>query len=490
MPDMKKIILRTSRVFRIVAILMVCSSGFALAQEETPPAAQDEAPVEVGIDQAEVQDAADEDANDWNFHLYADEQYRLRMSSEESERDQDLSLYLDFGFTNPADNFGGDLSFGFWTDMDGEPGEDSSPSFADPKDSSFPIWLEVYKLSLDYHSEGIVKLARAGRQVTEYGRDAVFDGVSLVLAPWKPYIEIFMLGGRSVHFFDLDSSFFEDWLAGVGTVVRPHKDLKLELAYRFSREETVADFGSVGAVDSKVHMDHSAGLDIHYRYKDWFYLQAFMQSANEDIAEMGGKLRFEWVEKEFGVDVGAKAQPSTLGEITEAEDPYMSILGESLPFVRFNGDLWKAYTTPKGIYAFHVGYEGRQLTLDDETPFNRNFGRVYTLFSMSDIGVKGPFISLIFERWAEGPDLSDDGLWAVGGSAGYDVDVFRGEVGTRFDRFKYDYYLDVDEKMDVQTYFVDLRGRVVDWLYIKGRYEFERFDRDIHTVTIGLSQVY
>ena len=134
--------------------------------------------------------------------------------------------------------------------------------------------------------------------------------------------------------------------------------------------------------------------------------------------------------------------------------------------------------------------QGRQLVDDDETPFNRNSGRAYVLFSAADIAVKGPFITAVFERWADGPAIDDDGLWSVGGSAGYDVERFRCEVGSNYQLYKYDYYLDVDERVHVRTVFADFKVKALDWLAVKARYEYELFDRDVHTVTIGLSQIY
>ncbi len=472
-------------LFVFAAVL--CSQTFVLAQESAAVEKQE------GVtNESSEQDIAPvpEDDESWYFRVYADQQYRLRTSTDPGETDQDLRLYLNFGAADPSDHFGADFSMGFWWDLDGDPNETNS-TFVSAMDNDPPVWLDVYKLSVDYHSDDILRLARVGRQVTLIGKDATFDGATLEISPVSPYFDIFLMGGRSVHFFELDQGIFEDWMAGAGFVVRPFRDLRLELDYRFTMEDFYIRTTPSGMEKESQDIDeHSIGLGAWYRYDDWFRLHAFMRSLNDAVSEAGGATHFEWLAQELGLDLAAKAQTTSLNEINEAEDAYASLLGESLPYVKFSADAWKGFTSIHGTYGLHLGYEGRYLTEDDETTFNRNSGRVYFLFTANDIGVKGPFITAVFERWADGPGLDSDGLWSGGGSVGYDIDVFRGEVGSHFQRFKYDYYLDVDERSDVRTVFVDLKGRVLEWLYIKGRYEFERFDRDVHTVTIGLSQVY
>ena len=43
----------------------------------------------------------------------------------------------------------------------------------------------------------------------------------------------------------------------------------------------------------------------------------------------------------LGLDLKADAQLTTFREINELDDPYYAVLGESLPHVRLNADLWK-----------------------------------------------------------------------------------------------------------------------------------------------------
>ena len=421
-------------------------------------------------------------AKDWYFYLHADEKYRFRFAPDQDEKDQDLLLFLDCGAVDPTDAFAADLSLGIWWDLDGAGDVGEIRTFPSPYDTGgSPVWFDVHKLSAEYRSAKAVKLARAGRQVSEYGQVFTFDGATLVLRPWAPYLNVYLFGGRSVHFFEIDQGIFEDLFVTGGVEVRPRKDLRLDLDYRFAKEDTTAQENLE---------EHTVGLTGWFRRDDWLDLKGSMRLINGDLAFVGGAARFDWVKQGVGVDLSARAQLVTLRALTELEDPYYSILGESLPHVRFHADVWKQFVTAAGTYMLNVGFEGRHLTEDDETPFNRNFSRAYGLATGRDIWLKGLFLSVMLEWGATGFSSSEEGQWAVGGSAGYDSEALRAEVGTYYQQFKYDYYRDVDERANVRTLFVDVRKKLVDWLSIYGRYEIERFDRDIHSMTIGLTQKY
>ncbi len=419
--------------------------------------------------------------NRWTFRSYAKEQYRVRTSPEPDETDQDLNLYLDAGLADAKGRFGADLSLGLWWDLDDTPQLGASPTFASVRDES-DVWFDVFTLSTEYHSDGLVKLARAGRQVAEYGKPLTYDGGSLVLRPLKPYLEVFAFGGRTVHFFEVDADLFEDWIASVGAAVRPTRDLRLELVYRYMAEDTPAKNG----VNDKI-VRFSGWL----RRGDWLRAKAYIETIDDHVGWVGGAFRLESLPREVGVDFNLKTQTKTYRDFSEQEDPFFLTLGESLPYLRFRADAWKTLTTDNGVFGVHMGFDGRWLIQGyDEEVFNRNFGKAYVLADLVDIGIKGPFLTFSFERWGVGPSFESDGLWTVGGSGGYDGDKLRVEGGTYYNRYRYQYYQVVEERNDVRTVFADLRVKPVAWLTLAGSYEFERFDRDLHTVTVGLTEKF
>ena len=113
----------------------------------------------------------------------------------------------------------------------------------------------------------------------------------------------------------------------------------------------------------------------------------------------------------------------------------------------------------------------------------------FTSILASDIGISGPFLSLSgeyhYSHRGKGSGF-DNGIITAGGSAGYDTRMLRLEAGSFFQQFKYDYFRDLDERADVRTYFGELKLRLPDWLTTRIRYEYEIFDRSIHTVSLDL----
>ena len=72
---------------------------------------------------------------------------------------------------------------------------------------------------------------------------------------------------------------------------------------------------------------------------------------------------------------------------------------------------------------------------------------------------------------------------------GYKNRFIRAEAGTWYQRFKYNYYRDVQEIDDVRTVFTSVTWKALDWLSVRARYQYENLeDRDMHTVFLTLTQ--
>ena len=471
---------RLTRIAFVTLIVAICLP-LSYVSAEQPDGSDSSEATQLG---SEIEVSEGEPTENWSVNLFLAETYRGRFALDPFEHDHDFNVLLDLSMASPSDSFGIDIMLDLWWEA-GQPSEESDdPLFGSQyQQREGHVWLEAYKLSFEYRDVGVLKLIRAGRQVAEYGEPATFDGLTVTLRPYKPYLDLFLFGGRSVHFFKTDEGGFENWLAAGGALIRPTPYLRFELMYRFAREDSEIDGGEL--------IDHEFHFQAWYRYEDYLRLRAFVQTVNEDLAYAGGAVRLAWPEMELGADLSVRAQTATLDDITESVNPFNTVLGRSLPHVRYRADLWKAFTTGAGIFALHLGYEGRQLTGDHtQTSFNRNSGRVYVLFTAYDIGADGPFLTLVFERWTEGASPTANGIWTGGGSLGYQADRFRVEAGSFYQRYKYDYYQDVRESLDVRTVYVEAGGKVLDWLRVRGRYEFEWIGRQVHNVTIGLVQTY
>ncbi len=437
--------------------------------------------------------------NDWYLWFFVSEEYRLRVSISPdgggnltnpvagSESDHDLRLFLDVGVRDPSDRFGAQAALGLWWDMDGSIPEGEPSGLGSLYDYRQP-WWDVFKLQADYRSSGYLRLARAGRLASEHGLPVTFDGVSFLVTGVRPFLDLFLFGGRSVHFFETQVDTFEDWIASAGAVIRPMPSIRLELDYRFVQEDVLQ-------LDRKTKRDlndHLYGLSAWFRHSDWLYARVYTRGLNDSVSHTGASAKLAFPSLGLGANLVLDAQVIGLKEINEREDPYFTILGESLPHLRWQVDLWKMFETAAGEYAVHAGWNGRDLLEGVEGPFNRNVGRIYILFEATDIVLKGPFAGLAAEGHYShaGGQLSHEMIYTAGGSAGYATTKLKVEAGSYYQRYKYDYYRDLREIDDVRTFFGTFSYKLLGWLTLRARYEFEQSDRDFHTVTLALSQTY
>lgn len=458
-------------------------------------------PVAAGAQAPDVADAAApaDDKRPWILRLDAIEEYRFRHATShtrpaavsgdpddtiEDEQDHDLRLLLSGDATHQPLGLRVDLALALWADLDGVAPAGATSTFGSLYDKGSPsIWFDVYALSLTWRSPTDAWLVRAGRQSAEYGRDAVFDGVTARGRWLGRRLEVAVFGGRTVHFFEIGDGLFEDWLASAALVLRPHPTLRLDLDYRFLRETVLSRADRI---------DHGYGVRARWHPRDWLYVSGAVRGVDDAVTQVDVRASATWADLDLGLDVRVDAQPSRLGEMDDANDPYFLVLGRSLRHLRGMADLWKGFDTRGGRFVVHAGWAGRQLLGETETRFNRNNHRVFLRLDGRDLGVKGPFASIVADWHFEqsGASADREGLLTVGGAAGFDTHRFRAEVGTAWQRYKYRYYQDAEEIESVRTVWVDLRARPLSWLDLRLRYEFERFARDVHTVTFGLGQRY
>lgn len=434
----------------------------------------------------------------WSFWIQADEQYRLRKvvgsdadpgsvldPAADGETDHDLRFYLAGGFRDPSDRFGADVAMALWLDADGDVPEGTPSGLGQVTDYRNP-WWDVYTLQADYRSRGVLKLARVGRQAAGHGQPLTFDGASLEAK--LPLVEVFAFGGRSVHFFETRQDLWEDWVASGGLAMRPMRDLRIEADYRFSLEdvETTQD----SSEPKEAIRQHSYGLTVWYRNGEWLQIKAHLRGLDDAVSHAGGLFRLTLPGADLGADLGVAAQLVTLRQLSEREDPFYSLLGESLPHLRWHLDLWKRIPASFGDFGVHLGWDGRQVLQEEEDTFNRSLNRLYLQAEAIDVFTDGLFARLSVEGHFTHVDsnLTGDLDLAVGGAAGYQGAMLGAELGTYYQRVKYDYYQDLRIINDVRTTYAALSIKPLDWLRLRARYEWERSDRDVHTALLSVAQ--
>ena len=468
------------------------------AEESTTVPPQDPA-VSATAPEATPKSSADASvpAHPWQINFSALEQYRFRTSSKPlkdsgdplldaspvgSETDHLVRLSFDGDVRNPDETFGVELSLGLWATIS-RSGSINQPTVLSSMYDYRNPWWDVFTLYAEYTPSTWIRLLRAGRQTSEHGPPLTFDGASALFAIPKNPITIFVFGGRTAHFFEPRSGHFENWVASAGVGYKPWSFLRLELDYRFLKEDVL----TYVSVDKSKIIDHSYGLTSWIQLLDaTIRAKAQLRGINDRLSNVA--LSGQWVSEEgsLGVGLGFEAQPITLREINEAENPFYSLLGDSLPNFRYKLDFWKNFELKTWTFGFEVGLNGRQLLRGAEGPFNRNTGRAYFMLDEKDLLLRGLYVQVGFD----GQYRMVGGNWilAVFGSLGYERERLKGEVGTYYQRFKYDYFQNPQEIADVRTYYLSFSYAILNWLGVKVQYEFERFDRDIHTVILSLRQ--
>jgi len=446
---------------------------------------------------------ADEDGDD-PFWMQVREEYvgRFASGSSEAEASDDLG-----GIATPESSdhdsrtvvaasvedseglFSGDFSAAVWWDLDGHGSGGNSPVTASVHDGD-TVELDVYSLWAQRDTtwsspNALVRTIRAGRQTAEVGIPTTFDGLHTAFNLARGF-QLFAFGGRTVHFFESSDSVFEDWIASAGAQVRPIDSIRITADYRFASEDNEY------ACESRL-VDNSYGVDLKWRPADSLFLAAYGRGLDTSISHFGGGGRIELAALQAGLDLRVDVQAVELGEVTEGLDPFFSILGPSLPNVRWSADAWKGFEAPFASLSLLAGWQGRTLVEGDELPFNRDFGKAYLIAGAKEVGGTAIFLQAAVESHFSGISplgFQDEGTLAAGGSAGWERQGSGFEAGTFYSRYKYRYYEDVEEMADVRTYYGQLQYTALSWLSAKARYELERFDWDVHTVAFSITATY
>jgi hypothetical protein len=467
----------------LATLLAALLPAVATAEPEVAPAAAVAPAPAAAPDAAPAAQVEEKAAPPWAVTANATEEYRFRSSDSPSESDHWGRLFLNVEANSPTDTFAVRGAAGFWMRFSGAP--DVGLPYGLASEHTDNPWLDVYSLSADWRPNGILQRVRLGRQETEYGQPETFDGLSLVLRP-IPILRVFAFGGRTEHFFEVEQGFFEDWLASAGVEIRT-ESLKIVADYRFLRE-AVAD-SNIDPTVKKRLTNNSYGIAAWYRYGGWLRARAQVRGLDASLSQVSAAVRAEWVAQQLGAEAKIDVQPVELGEINEFDNPFFLTLGSSKPHLKARVDLFKGFTSNAGEYAIHLGGDARALfNSADDSAFNRNLLRAYLLVSAQKIGGTGLFASVTGEY--DSVSSVDKGVFAVGGSLGWDQKPVRAEVGTAYLRYQYRYYALPEEIADVREIYADVKVRVVSWLALRARYSFEIFDRRLHTVTVSLSQAY
>ena len=434
----------------------------------------------------------------WSLSLWLTQEYRFRRSgsseavvggplgespAQNPVSDHDLRLTLDGTVSGLGDHVVGNMSAAFWSDLDGHVPRGQPDLFGDAQELAQPLFV-LYALTAEWRRSTPLERLALGRQQSVHGLPVTFDGGALDLRFWERRLALFGYGGRTIHFFEVIPGLLENWLLGGGAGLRLSQHAQVEVDSRYLHE-TVPDAN--GVLARRVNTN-SYGLTLVGRW-DEFSGKLLARGTNRSLSHVGGVFHLQVPSAGLGVDGQATTQLVTLGEIAESESPYFAILGSSLPHVRARVEIWKEFRLgEQAMLVLAAGTRLRQLLRDEPTRFNRNSNAVYLRSDLNDFLWKGVFASVTAD-WnlpTQAPDSAY--FFSLGGAAGYRSRRASCEAGTYFQRFKINYYRDVEELTDARTVYAMASYHVLPQLEVRGRYVLEIVDRAIHTTYLALRE--
>jgi hypothetical protein len=397
-------------------------------------------------------------------------------------KDQDLRLTLDGSLISPNGHFVGTLSAALWVDLDGR-NPQGQDVFGDARGLDRYLAV-IYTASAEWQHVGPVARFAVGRLQSSHGLPVTFDGGALSVHAFERRLTLFGFGGRTVHFFETLPGFWENWLISGGASLRLSDSVRVEADSRYLHETVLA----AGGLPSARVNTNSYGVTV-MGHGDEIRGQMFARGINRSFSHVGGNFHLQMSRAGVGVAGQVAAQLVSLGEIAESENPYFSMLGLSLPHLRARLETWKDVALgDEGALVIAVGTRIRQLLYDQPARFNRNTSAVYLRMDLNDLLHAGTFVSASAE-WNM-PTQPDDPtrFFTAGGSLGYASRTARIETGSYFQRFKINYYRDVEELEDARTAYVAASYRLRSQIEIRGRYVAEIVDRTIHSLYLTLRE--
>ncbi|MCD6326074.1 hypothetical protein J7M28_00760 [bacterium] len=320
---------------------------------------------------------------------------------------------------------------------------------------------------IDIHRLGFVKKIRLGRQlVYETPEPAHFDGALVTTERIRSLksLEFTFYGGLPIHSFEASRT--GDFLAGLFTNIRPWTGGKVQTSFARVEDE----------LESGKREDNHLALSIWQRFDLGLGLHLQYERLNDNDGDLLFRANYEAPVADFGVNASYYQLFETKREFSTEFDPCFSSLRELYSYWQARFAAHKGWTEH---FLAEAGFELRQLRRKrDESTYNHEFKRYFTILSLFDLPIEDLTFSLNGDLWDSEAKSGDN--WTIGGDLDYEVGrKFKVSLGSAYSLFEYDYFSDM-ERDDVRTYYVKLRFRPVKVLTLGLRYDLEDDDFEIY----------
>jgi hypothetical protein len=296
-------------------------------------------------------------------------------------------------------------------------------------------------------------------------------------------IKPFVYGGIPVRLYE-GGGYLDATEVGGGVHILLDNSTKITLEHQFIEEDPHI-VGTYGTTGKSRYQQSAFAIRQSLFNKGYGYLSLFM--LNNSPRHISTRFSALFDELDLDIDASYFYQFKEI-ENMPATSPYTGLTGEIKPYHNATLDIMM------GVYKDYVwlsgGTEWRLLDSgEEETEFNHSYNHEYLAMIVENLPMRGMYFSLQADFWEVMDDNNEDMIVSGGAEIGYKkpktIDV---SVGSFYSLYKYDYFIDTDEKTDVYTVYADVRYYIQTGLYWDARYELDIYDIDEHRfiATVGL----
>ena len=414
-----------------------------------------------------------------SFKGYLSTRYVYRWTEVANEKitDQDVFGELRIDMTTPKTNT---YEFHFFgTARDDLSGNHNTTTFYPYEDIGDTYQSNshgyLYEAHLDVNNMlPYVTQVRLGRQAGTRDEPVFFDGLAADIGGSK--LNLTLYGGEAVHFYEVNYKWGDDTLGGVGLDYAPWRSTKLSLDYL-----SVNDLHQFPS--DRDQKDQLYAFKIWQRLGDSTKATAKLRYVNGDPRDVSVRALSAFPNAGTELNVNYQRQFRTQNELSTELSSFFDVLGQSFPYQSYDVKVRQLFGEH---YAFDLGYFKRTLLdASQENFFNHDYSRSFVLLELIDLPARGVSLTLTGERW----ETQNREYNSAGFDLGYAFNKPRNasiNVGTYYSLYKYDYYIELGNRDNVRTYYLNGRFPLGKSLSINGSYEYEKSLENYQTLKLGM----
>lgn len=315
-----------------------------------------------------------------------------------------------------------------------------------------------------------------GRQAGTRDEQVTFDGIAMDIRPVSS-MNVTLYGGAAIHMYEIGRTETDDTVAGAGLDVYPTASTGISLDYATLKDTR----NSLEMVDAR---DKLLSVKLWQRFTPSMKATVRYRFENGEDRDLNVRLLGSF--PGFGAEIGAGyfRQFETQAEQSNALSPFVDVVGQSDPYQSYEVKLRQFFGKR---YALDLAYFKRELT-GNAVPgaFNREYSRSAAGFEVSDMFIANLSLTLSGDQWRSPAQNFTSGGAEIGYSFGTTGSMARINTGTYYSLYKYDYYLQLGERTNVRTYYVNTKVPVVKQVALNLGYELERSIEKYQTFKAGI----